>query len=436
MKKLFYLLTALAYMFITTSCIKENEPRPLNKGNVIFIHPDGTGLATWNALRLLEVGPDAKLNWDKLSNIGLYRSHTKNSLTTSSHAGATMHSYGVKVDRDSYGMNHHKKLTALSGKQMSIMQEAMAAGVKVGIVNSGSIIEPGTGVFVASDSSRRHYEAITRKIIESGAEVIMSGGEGWMLPKGTQGKFGEGKRNDNLNLIDAAKSMGYSIVYTKDELKNLPDDTEKVLGVFAYEHTFNDQEEEVQAELGLNNYLETAPSVSEMTEAAVKILSRENKQFFLVVEEEGTDNFGNHLNANGMLEALKRSDEAIGVAVEYYSKNPNTLIVVASDSEAGGMEVIGDPVEYMNPGEPASANDPGGAPIDGIAGTQTKPFMSKPDQFGNSFPFIIVWSSVYDTYGSVVAKAHGLNSDLMKANFDNTDIYRLMYATLFGKRLD
>jgi hypothetical protein len=35
-------------------------------------------------------------------------------------------------------------------------------------------------------------------------------------------------------------------------------------------------------------------------------------------------------------------------------------------------------------------------------------------------------------YGSVVAKAEGLNSELMKGKIDNTEIYRIMYATLFG----
>ena len=32
----------------------------------------------------------------------------------------------------------------------------------------------------------------------------------------------------------------------------------------------------------------------------------------------------------------------------------------------------------------------------------------------------------------IVAKAHGLNADLLPLSVDNTDIYRLMYATLFG----
>jgi hypothetical protein len=31
-----------------------------------------------------------------------------------------------------------------------------------------------------------------------------------------------------------------------------------------------------------------------------------------------------------------------------------------------------------------------------------------------------------------VARAHGLNADLLPVSVDNTDIYRMLYATLFG----
>ena len=34
------------------------------RGNVIFFHPDGAGVNHWTALRMSEVGPDGRLNWD------------------------------------------------------------------------------------------------------------------------------------------------------------------------------------------------------------------------------------------------------------------------------------------------------------------------------------------------------------------------------------
>lgn len=425
-----------AFSTLLTIAVSSQSNQDVNTGNVIFIHPDGTALAGWNAIRILYYGPDGEINWDRLSNIGLYQGHTSNTLTSSSEAGATMHSYGVKVPLQSYGMNGNKPLTSKSGSKLSIMMEAESKGINIGIINSGKIVEPGTGVFVASDKSRANEDAISKKIIESNADLIFSGGEENLLPLGVEGKFGPGKRKDGLNVIELAKELGYKVIYTKEELSSISNETEKVLGIFAHGHTFNDKSEEELNKLGLKNYMPETPSLAEMTQAAIKFLSNKNGNFFLVVEEEGTDNFGNCNNANGYFEALKRADDAIGVALEFYSRNKNTLIITAADSEAGGMEVYGFLEKDMMIDQPLPEKSKNGAPQDGINGTGSKPFLTEKDKNGNCFPFAVAWSTTDDVYGSVVAKSEGLNSELMRGKIDNTDIYRIMYATLFGEILE
>lgn len=146
--------------------------------------------------------------------------------------------------------------------------------------------------------------------------------------------------------------------------------------------------------------------------------------------------FGNKNNAIGTLTAHKKADDAFGVAMEFIENNPNTLLITASDSEASGMELIGYPEEYMPSDKVLPATDRNGAPIDGVNGSESLPFISAPDKNGNTFPFGIIWSSNSDLYGGVIAKSMGLNAHLMKLNFDNTDVYRMMYATLFGVYLD
>ena len=81
---------------------------------------------------------------------------------------------------------------------------------------------------------------------------------------------------------------------------------------------------------------------------------------------------------------------------------------------------------------PLPATTRNGGMLDGRNGTGTPPFMSKPDRFGNRWPFGIAWASFDDNLGGIVAKAHGLNAELLPSTVDNTDIYRMMYATLFG----
>lgn len=405
-------------------------------GSAIFIHPDGTGLGHWNAARYLHAGPDGMLNWDKLDRLAAYRPHQKNWLTTTSHAGATVHAYGRKVHHDSYGMDQKQPLTALSGKPLSIMQEAMESGMRVGIVNSGHIGEPGTGVFLASSESRRNIQEIALKVMESGADLIFCGGEKYLLPEGTVGWHGaEGVRADSRNLLAEAKLNGYKVIYTREQLMDLDPDARKVIGIFAAENTYNDKSEETLKELGLETYNPGQPTFDEMVAVALKVLgSNPENPFFLVAEEEGTDNFSNKTNAKGMLDAMGRADAAIGEALAFMGSQPEreVLLLVGADSDAGSPTIIApkDPaIDFRLPMTSSS-----GAELDGPEGQGGVPFISKPDAFGNSYPFGIAWADAGDTPGSVVAKAHGYKSELLKSTVDNAEIYGILYEVLFGKQ--
>ncbi len=428
-------VSALALLVSSHTSLRAQEAGPApEQGNVIFIHPDGAGPSAWAAARLFTVGPDGTLNWDRLDHLGVYRGHMKNSMGATSHGGGTSHAFGVKVHWDSYGMDGTAPLTSLSGKPHSILTEAREAGLATALVNTGHLAEPGTGVFAASARARNAVDEITLQIIESGVDIILGGGEVLLLPEGVVGKFLiPGIRKDSLNLIERAEELGYSVVYSRDELMALPPDTDKVLGVFAAAHTFWDRSEEVIQERELALYAHWAPSVAEMTEAALAFLEAKGERFLLVVEEEGSDNFANQNNALGALTALARADEALGVALDFVDENPETLLITAADSDAGGLEVYpirnADSLVAQTPLPQVTRN--GGA-LDGRNGTNTPPFMSQPDRFGESWPFGIAWASFDDNLGGMVAKAHGLNAHLLPKNVDNTDIYRMMYATLFG----
>lgn len=418
-------------------CLKSNQIEGAipSKGNVIFIHPDGSGAATWATLRVLDKGPDGFLNWDRMDKLGVYRGHLANSLSSSSNGAATVHAYGVKVPYHSYGTYENESVTALSGLDKSIMEEARDAGLAVAIINSGHLCEPGSGAFMASHPNRNMTDTISAQIIESGADIILSGGEILLLPEGVMGVHGQpGVRKDGRNLIRQAEDQGYQIVYTRDELYALSAETKKILGVFAPGHTFNDFTEEYLHERNLPLYFETSPTVAEMLEVSLKILENKKQPFLLVLEEEGSDNFANQNNAMGTLESLRRADSALGLAINYIEKYPKTLLLVAADSDAGGMHMIGirNPDNFENPLPPTVEN---GAPFDGREGTLTPPFIAAPDRFGKQLRFGICWASSDDMGGGVVAKAHGLNAHLLPKNVDNTDIYRMMYATLFGKWL-
>ncbi|WP_460200880.1 alkaline phosphatase [Scytonema sp. NUACC21] len=409
------------------------------QGNVIFIHPDGTSASHWGAARMLHYGPDGRLNWDKMSNLAVYLGHMKNQLTGTSNAGAVTHATGVKVNANSFGLDETgQPVVSASGQPKTIMQEAITAGKATAIINSGIITEPGTGAFLAKSASRSNFADITKQIVESGADVILGGGEMWYLPKGTAGRHTtaeQAQRTDGLNLIELAKSKGYTVVYTRDELLNLPANTKKVLGIFAAVNTYNDAPEEELKKRGLPLYLPNAPTVAEMLQATLKIVSQNSNGFFVVLEEEGSDNFCNYNNASGCIEAIKRADDAIGVAMNFLEQNSKTLLVTAADSDAGGLEVVGATVEDFPLDKPLPEKSDNGAPLDGKEGTATLPFISAPDKQGLRFPFAVAWSGFQDNAGAIVSKAHGLNANFLQGTVDNTDIYRLMYRTLFAREV-
>ena len=453
-------------------------------GNVIFIHPDGASPSHYMALRNIDYGPDGRTNWDKMSNAGVYLGHLENQLTATSNAGAVVHANGVKTFNESFGLEETNELVVpASGRQgLSILDEAIAAGKATALLQSGQFAEPGTAAFAAKTTNRvgneirarDKFAEIIEQTIRSGTNVIMGGGELYMLPKGTTGfhvtaaidaSESRSQFRPTTNLIDLAKSLGYTVVYTEDQMNaavsgaNPP---EKLLGVFAATATFDDRTEE---QLGLNTanplplYVATAPTVAEMLQASLKIVSKDPDGFFVVVEEEGTDNFANDNNAVGTVEAMRRSDAAIGVAINYVNtQDPNTLVITAADSDAGGLQVF-QFAPYVRPSGSFDASNPilaGSQPevpfitvnptttnttrnfLDGAKGSTASaaepwiPFKAMDSIDGAMGNFAIAWVGTPDFPGSIVAKTYGMNADLLPSTLDNTEIYKVMYKTLFG----
>jgi alkaline phosphatase len=422
---------ALALAATTTALAGSDAPR-----SVIFIHPDGTGPAHWGLARVSQVGPDGMLAWDALPAMALYRPHMRDSLAPSSHSGATVHAYGVKVPQDSFGMDGAEIPMNAAGERISLMREAMRAGRAVGIVNSGHLAEPGTAVFLASSPKRTNYTEIVAKLLVDAPPVILGGGEEYFLPKGVRGRHGKGVREDGRNLVDEARAAGYTVVYDRAELAAVPAGTTQLLGLFAKSHTFHDEPEETLAAKKLPLYDEAAPTVAEMERAALAILSRDPDGFLLVVEEEASDNFPNVHNAAGLLEAMRRADAAIAEAEAFRAAHPETLVLVAADSSASGPQLVAMPesVGVIVAGKPLPTtlpNDP--APLDGTNGRNTPPFVAAPDREGRRLPFAVAWASLEDAGDPVVVRAAGPNSELVRGNLDNTDLYRIMYTTLFGQ---
>ena len=525
-----------------TSASAQAAP-PGQTGSVIFFHPDGTGLNHWQAARLYFQGADGSLHWDRLPHMAAYRGHMGNLISGTSHAGATTHAFGYKVDGfGSFGMDGdgtqvpptNRAIRALSGFSGSIMREAANAGMPVGVINDGHIGEPGTGAFLAEVGNRDNWQAIVLQMIngrpgmnDADPWVIMGGGEADTLPAGAttlhrnvnqeRGQAVNSRtslRTDGLDLQAAWNSRGsgnlsndpnqrddYLVVRTRAEFERLRAALQadrnyapRVLGLFAFQDLFNDRNEEdliargfvragiapgtVGAAPNKNSRIVlwgdhdanqpgfNPPTFAEMTEVTLTILERAaqrqanpaNRRFFLVAEQESIDNFGNNDNAVGMLQAMRDTDDAIGVALRHLEQNRRTLIITAADSDAGGMQVVSPTVAGITPStnvlpagmapgnagtaniNPAAGQANVAGPADGVEGRGTPMFVTEPDQFGQRKQFGILWSGTGDYSGGILTRAAGMNAALLNRGpfserFDNTDVYRMKYTTLFGRLL-
>ncbi|MGF1525510.1 MAG: alkaline phosphatase [Candidatus Competibacterales bacterium] len=419
-----------------SSALAQAQAIPTPTGNnAIFFHPDGTSASHWDVLRVLYYGPDGQAHWDRLPVIAPYRGHHLDRLGGTSNAGAVTHATGTRVPSGTFGLDPEgEEYPSADGTTYTLMELAVAADLATALVQSGSLVEPGTAAFVAEAASRRNYEEIALEVVESGVDIILGAGEEWLLPEGVEGRFGVGERSDGRNLIEELGEKGYRVVYTRDELLALEDDVTQVFGVFNVEDTFFDRSEEALRAQGLPNYLESAPTIAEMTQFTLERLADSPRGFFVVIEEEGTDNMCNRLNASGCLEALKRADDAFGVIIEFVDSHPDTLMVTTSDSNAGGMQLI----DVASAEGNLLTNDISGAALDGVDGTGTAPFQSAPDRHGNRFPFAVAWASASDVGSGVIARAVGLNAQelLPTTGIVNTDIYRIFYRVLFGETIE
>jgi alkaline phosphatase len=493
---------------LATSVVAQDE---MTTGNVIFFHPDGTGLSHWNAARMYWYGPDALLNWDQLPEMAVYLGHMSDRLTGTSNGGATVHAFGYKVlGPGSFGQDggidpeeegaEARPINALSGFSGSIMREAASAGMPVGIVNDGDLPEPGTGAFLAEVFDRNLSNDIAAQMIDGrpGFEgeplpkVMLGGGEGFFLPEDAPAceaditlecyvhvdqVNGRGPaREDGRNLLMEAADLGYEVIRTRAEFEALweriqaePDFAPMVLGLFARDDMFNDTTEERLIALDLvdDSMAETRdgrliiwgsrpdtlgynpPTPAEMNTMALELLRRHSEQagmpFLLVAEVESTDNVANNANGIGTLRALKAADDTIGVFRSFIAENPNTLLVTAADSDAGAIQVFspapvnGETVSTST-GNPTGIGLNLGFPLDGIEGQNTAPFIAMPDAFGTEMDFALGWVGTNDVAGGIISRAEGLNAEMLRTEFstgfDSTDVYRLMYVTLFGEMLE
>ena len=164
-------------------------------------------------------------------------------------------------------------------------------------------------------------------------------------------------------------------------------------------------------------YEEATPAIAEMAQSSLKFFERQNKRFFLVVEEEGTDNFSNKNNATGFFEAGRRAIEGVHILRQFLKTRKDTLLIVASDSNAGCLTLVDrfSSKKLFSPHKVIVDQSDNQAPVDRTE--EGTPFLTAPNQKGQNLPFAVVWSTKTDTEAGILIKSEGLNSHKNKGHF-------------------
>jgi alkaline phosphatase len=356
--------------------------------NVVLFVGDGMGVATVTAARILdgqlrgEPGEENLLAFERLPHVALARTYNTNQQVPDSAGTMTAIVTGAKTRAGAISVSADVPIgdhVAAAGRELrTLFEEAESRGLATGVVTTTTVTHA-TPAACYAHSPDRDWESdallpeaaraagfrdIARQLVErsdgDGLEVALGGGRSHFLPADAadpEYPDRRGARGDGRNLVDAwlARSPDAAYVWNRAQLLALdPAGTGPVLGLFEPSH--------MQWEAHRARDRAGEPSLSEMTEVAIRRLARHPGGFVLMVEGGRIDH-GHH--AGSAYLALRDTlafSEAIAAALRLLDL-AETLVVVTADHShvfaiAGyptrGNPILGLVVENDARGEPTA----------------------------------------------------------------------------------
>ncbi|HSH45005.1 MAG TPA: alkaline phosphatase, partial [Longimicrobiales bacterium] len=273
--------------------------------SVILFIGDGTGAAAWTAARFAA----GRLSIDDMPVAGTTNTEASDSRVTDSAAGATAYATGVRTFNGAIGVRPD------SSPVETVLEVAEVRGMATGLIATSTITHATPASFAAHQPSRQMHDEIAADMAEAGVDVLLGGGKKYFDPRA---------RSDGRDLLSRVVNGG-AYVETAAAFRALALDTvETLVGFFAEDNP------SVAAERD--------PSLPELTRGALEVLSRNEDGFFLMVEGSQID-WRAHDNAplEDVVAEVLDFDAAIAEALAYQREHSNTLVLVVSDHETGGM---------------------------------------------------------------------------------------------------
>ncbi|XP_068633221.1 membrane-bound alkaline phosphatase-like [Battus philenor] len=337
--------------------LKNKVSSSLNKKiakNVILFLGDGMSITTLAATRVYlghkygHTGEELKLSFEAFPYTGLAKTYCVDHNVADSACSGTAYLTGVKANSGTVGLSAAVKRGDCNGQKdgaysvSGLVDWAQKAGKATGVVTTTRVTHATPAASYAHSADRRweadtdmpkgtHCDDIALQLVRgrvgSKINVIMGGGRKNFIPRTSKDAEGyPGYRSDNLDLIteweNNKKSYGAShkYVYNRTQLQSLDaKQYDHVLGLFSSDHL----PYHLEADEGV-------PALSDMTQKAIQMLSKNKNGFFLFVEGGRIDTAHHETKARKALDETAELAKAVEAAVKMM--NPEeTLIIVTSD---------------------------------------------------------------------------------------------------------
>jgi len=387
------LVASLTVYFIAVGA-QAKGPKKNHTKNIIFIVPDGMGLADVTAARIFKYGPDGdRLSFELLPVIGYQSTHSANSTVTDSAAAASAWASGDKYNNGEISCHDNNLDGACDDVPVqTILDIAQKKGKAAGLVTTSDITHATPAAFGSNVHNRKCEEEIALQYLARGIEVLLGGGIAanrsscMLMHSDSKGVWFD-------DMLDRYEDADYTIVYTEDDMNAaVKAKAKKLLGLFK----MGGKTPEIFRVDPTVVYPDGEPTLPEMTKAALGILEKNKRGFFLMVECAQIDWANHGQDFEGQLAETLALDETVDVILDWvYAKKKRqkeTLIVVVPDHETAGFAISGPNNTLAEQGQLIE---------DAWAGS------------GHTAVDVLIW-------------AQGPNSSKFGQALDNTDLYYLM----------
>jgi alkaline phosphatase len=302
--------------------------------NVVLLIGDGLSLAHRTAARLLSKGlsegrSSGKLAMDDMPQMALVSTAGLDSIITDSANAASAYATGHKTAVNAMGVYADRSSDPFDDPKVETIVSLVQRrnGMSVGIVTNTEIQDATPAAMVAHTRRRAAYDQIVEQYFAAQPDVLLGGGLANFLPQGAPGA----RRRDTIDFVAKFKDAGYTFASTGTELKAVPQDTKKLLGLFTPGNMDGALDRKL-LKAGSVKRFPDQPDLTEMTAKALDILSQNPNGFFLMVESGMIDKYTHLLDMERAVYDTIMFDNVVRQVRDWSrSRGDDTLILVLAD---------------------------------------------------------------------------------------------------------